>query len=56
MSKLFEALQGYKTYIVCGAAILTALGAFLSGDLTGVQAIEAVWAAIGGMTLRHGIK
>lgn len=55
MGNLLSKLNGYKTYIVGVAGILTALGAFLSGTLTSAQLGEAVWAAVMAMTIRHGV-
>ncbi len=55
MAALLAKLSGWKTYIVGVAAILTAVGAWMSGTLDPKGAIEAVWAAIMAMTIRHGI-
>jgi hypothetical protein len=55
MSKILTWLQGKKTYIVAAAAILTAIGAYLTGTITGVQLVEAIFAAIGTVTMRAGI-
>lgn len=48
-------LQGWKTYILGVAAILAAIGGELSGTLSLTQMIEAIFAALGTMTLRHSI-
>jgi predicted type IV restriction endonuclease len=45
----------HKTYIICVGAILTALGAYLSGNLTLEQFIAALFAATAGMTVRRAI-
>lgn len=55
MDRIFEKLNGWKTYIIGVAAILTALGAYLNHTITVKELIEAVWAAIMAMTIRHGI-
>lgn len=52
---VLELLQGKKSYIIAAAIILTALGAFLNGDVTLVQAIETVLAGLGLASLRAGI-
>lgn len=48
-------LKGYKTYIICGLALLAAGFGYLDGDMTAKEAIEAAFTAITGMTLRSGI-
>lgn len=52
---MFDKISGYKTYFLGVAAILAAIGGYLNHamDLTGM--IEAIFAAIGTMTIRHGI-
>ncbi len=55
MQGIIDFLNGKKTYMVCVAAILTALVAWLNGALTLAQFVEAIFAAIGGITLRAGI-
>jgi len=53
-------LQGYKTYIVAGFAILTAVGnlvtKFLNGEPITMEDIMMLLAALGLTTLRAGIK
>jgi hypothetical protein len=46
---------GYKTYIVGGMAILTALASYLVGDLALADAAQLALTAILGMTVRAGI-
>lgn len=48
-------LSGYKTYIVCGLAIINAAGNYLTGDTSAADAAQAVFTALMGMTIRHGI-
>jgi len=55
MQKVKEWLSGKKTYLVCAAAILAAVIAYSQDQVTLIQLIEAVLAAIGGMTLRAGV-
>lgn len=55
MNAIFTKLSGWKTYILGAAAILAAIGAYLSGTMTLQQMIEAIFAAVGMMTVRHGI-
>jgi len=49
-------LAGKKTYIVGIGAILTAVGAYLTGNAELADAIQAVITAVLGMTIRNGIK
>ena len=51
----FGALSGYKTYIVAGIAVITAISLYLTGDATLVQTIQLVVPAILGATIRHGV-
>ncbi len=53
---MFTWLQGYKTYIIAGGAILTALGAYLSGSISLTELISAIFAALTAMTLRSAIS
>jgi len=48
-------LKGYKTYIVAAIAVITAIGAYLTGDLALPAAAQAVLTAVLGATLRSGI-
>lgn len=47
--------KGKKTYITGAIAIITAIGAYLTGDLLMAEAAQAVLTAILGMTIRNGI-
>ncbi len=47
---------GYKTYIIAGAAILVSVGMWASGDMVLGEMVEKVTIALGGMTIRKGIK
>lgn len=49
-------LDGYKTYIVIAGAILTALGAYLTGELTLMEFVNASLVSLGIGTVRHGMK
>lgn len=55
IKNLLAKLNGYKTYVLGVAGILTALGAYLNGAMTLQQLAEAVWASIMAMTIRHGV-
>tara|TARA_R110000868_G_scaffold410346_1_gene698060 strand:- start:2595 stop:2789 length:195 start_codon:yes stop_codon:yes gene_type:complete len=55
LAKLLVKLNGAKTYVVGVAAMLTSLGAYLNGAITIKDLIEAWFAAITAMTIRHGI-
>lgn len=48
-------LAGYKTYIVAGLAILTAISTYLTGDATMSEAIQLCVTAALGATIRHGV-
>ena len=47
--------SGYKTYIAGVLTILSALGGYLTGNVTPEAAINLAVPAILAMTLRHGI-
>lgn len=49
------AIMGYKTYILCGLAIIYAISGFFTGHLDSNSAIETIFAALGTASLRHGI-
>ncbi len=55
MGNIFTKLAGYKTYVLGAAAILAAIGGYLGQSLNLTQLIEAIFAALGTMTIRHGI-
>lgn len=44
-----------KTYIVAGIAVITAIGAYLTGDATLAEAIQLAITAILAATIRSGI-
>jgi hypothetical protein len=50
-----EALKGKKTYFTAGAAVLTALGAYFSGEAELGVCIQAVFAALMVVFLRQGV-
>lgn len=52
---MLEKLKGFKTYIVAAAAILTAVGAWLGGEMALGSMVEAIFAAVTAMTIRAGI-
>ena len=49
-------LKGKKTYVIMAIGVLTAVGAYLTGDLTLIQAIQAVLGALGLGALRGGVS
>ena len=55
MINLYGSLKGYKTYIVCGIAVLTSLLSYLTGDATLAQASQAILTATIGATLRNAL-
>ncbi len=48
-------LSGYKTYITAVVAIITAIGAYLSGDVTIVATVQSVFVALLAAFIRHGV-
>lgn len=48
-------LAGYKTYITAAIAVLTALGAYFSGEATVIQTAQLVFTALLGAFVRSGI-
>lgn len=48
-------LSGKKTYITGILAILTTVGAYLTGDMALAEAAQLVLTAVMGMTIRSGI-
>ncbi len=55
MANLLSKISGWKTYILGASAILAAIGGYLNHALDLTQMIEAIFAAVGTMTIRHGI-
>jgi len=56
LANLVSSLSGYKTYIVCLAGILTALGAYLNKSISLTDFVQAVFVSIGGITMRAGVS
>jgi hypothetical protein len=52
---LRKALDGKKTYLVAIGGIVTALIAFVNGQIDGVGLVTAVFNAVGAMTIRAGV-
>lgn len=55
MGNLLSKITGWKTYILGASAILAAIGGYLGGALTITQLVEAIFAALSTMTIRHAI-
>lgn len=49
-------LKGKKTYLLCAAAITYALLGWYLGRLEPMQVLDAIWAALTGMSLRAGME
>ncbi len=49
-------LSGYKTYLIAGAAIITAIANYLAGDMSLAETIQLVVTAAMGATIRSGIN
>jgi hypothetical protein len=47
--------KGYKTYIVAGVAVISAIAAYLVGDADIADTAQLVLTAILGATVRNGI-
>lgn len=56
LKKIKDFISGYKTYIVCGVAIISAVAAWSEGAISIVELYQAIIAAIAGITLRAGMK
>jgi hypothetical protein len=48
-------LKGKKTYVVAIVGLVTAIGGWLTGDLSLADAIQAGLTAVLGATIRHGV-
>jgi hypothetical protein len=55
MNAVWTWLQGKKTYLVCASAVLTAVVAHLNGQIDTTAMIGAIFGAVAGSTLRHGL-
>ena len=53
---MIEYLKGKKTYVVAAVAVVTAVGAYLTGETGLATMIEACFGAIMFATVRSGIK
>lgn len=49
-------LEGYKTYIVAIVAIVGAIGAYLTGEMSINDAAQIVVTSLIGMFIRKGVK
>ena len=47
--------KGYKTYIVAAALVLTAVGSWVSGDMTLQEVVNQVLTGLGLAALRNGM-
>jgi len=47
-------LKGKKTYIAAGISIIAAIAGYLTGDATGMQAIQLIGTAFMAAGLKHG--
>lgn len=56
MTKVREWLQGKKTYIVCTVTILGVVVAWADGAMQTSEALLAIAAALGGVTMKAGIE
>ena len=56
MQNILAFLSGRKTYFLCFAAIVAAWAAEVNGTMSMQDAIQATFAALGGMALRAGVQ
>ena len=56
IEKIEKWLQGKKTYLVIISGIIAAILAYLNGDMTLVQALSAIWVALGLGAVRSGVS
>lgn len=49
-------LSGKKTYVTGFVAIVTTVGAYLTGEMALADAAQLILTAILGMTIRHGVS
>jgi len=56
IAKIEAWLQGKKTYLVMVGGVIAAVVGFLNKDLSLIQLISAIWAALGLGALRSGIE
>ena len=56
MKAIQEWLKGKKTYLICVGAVIAAVVAWSGGEIDLIHMIEALVAAIGGITLRAGVE
>lgn len=49
-------MQGYKTYLVAGAAVVWAIYGVVAGLIDGVAATNVILAALGAAGLRNAVK
>ena len=55
MNKLAGILKGKKTYVTAAIGIATAVGSYLVGDLSAVQALQIVWNGLLAIFIRNGV-
>lgn len=53
---MFGKLSGKKTYVTAFLAVLAAVGSYLTGDATLIEAVQLGFGAIMAATVRNGIK
>ena len=54
--RAFQMLSGYKTYIAAVVAVVGAVGAYLSGDMSIAEAAQIVVTALIGAFVRNGVS
>jgi hypothetical protein len=55
MKNIITFLQGKKTYILMGCAIIYAICGFISGNLNSGDMINIIWVALSGAAVRNAL-
>lgn len=53
--KLWGSLAGRKTYVACAITVVGAIGAYLTGDATGMQTFQTLMTALMAAGVRNGL-
>ena len=56
LKKLRGVLIGKKTYILALGAVIGIVIAWMNGQVTDIEAVQQIWAALVATTIRSGVK
>lgn len=56
LAKLRGILIGKKTYVLALGAIIGTVVAWMNGQVTDIEAVQQIWAALVATTIRAGVK